>query len=132
MRLAFIYKKDATINAQYRALMPMTMLQKRGHEVVWWGSSEDRLPVERLRDCDLFTPIAPPPQIYSRCWIHFVAAALGSAGTTYDDISAVSQHSPSYERLGGLKGQRDFSRQARAMRMADLVMTASRALAERF
>lgn len=132
MRLAFVYKADAPFNAQYRALMPMTMLAKRGHDVVWWGSSEERLPVEALRTCDLVhTYRAADPELLQGM------QALRQRGVALswdndDDVRSISRHSPNYSSLGGVSGQRDFRQQSRAIRLSDLVTTASQALADAF
>jgi glycosyltransferase involved in cell wall biosynthesis len=49
-----------------------------------------------------------------------------------DDLSAIHRDSPSYKRLGGLQGHRDFAATVRVARRAALVTTPSRVLANRY
>jgi hypothetical protein len=132
MRLAFIYKSDAPFNAQYRALMPMAMMRKRGHEVLWWGSSEEPMPLRQLRKCDLIHiyRAADPGLLKALETLRSDGVAL--SWDNDDDIRSISRHSPSYARLGGLSGQHDFRQQVRAIRLANLVTTTSHALAAAF
>ncbi|HEY1689619.1 MAG TPA: hypothetical protein VGF95_12240 [Solirubrobacteraceae bacterium] len=112
--------------------MPMTMLQARGHEIVWYGSSNDALPIERLRNCDLIHVYrASHPRLVK------ALAALRSNGVAIswdndDDVTAISEHSPSYGRLGGVRGQQEFRQQIRAIKIADLVTTTNATLAQLF
>jgi glycosyltransferase involved in cell wall biosynthesis len=132
VRLAFIYQGDVPFNAQYRALMPMAMLSARGHDVVWWGPAGGRLPLDTLRGCDLIhTYRAADPEVLA------ALAELRGAGVALswdndDHVQAISRHSPSYTRLGGGAGRRDFAHQRRAIALADLVTTTSRHLAAVF
>jgi glycosyltransferase involved in cell wall biosynthesis len=132
VRLAFIYNARSFTNAQYRALMPMAVLKARGHEVVWFGSTDDKLPVERLRACDLIHVYRAADASLLKALASLQADGVVISWDNDDDVTAISEHSPSYRQLGGLKGAQDFQRQTRAIQLADIVTTTSRALASKF
>lgn len=128
MRIGTLY--DPTLpNSRYRCIIPLRALAARGHEVVWPQPGE---PVRWLEGCDLVHMHRQHgPATES------LIAALRRAGVavTYDnddDLAAIPRDSPSYKRLGGLRGHRDFAATARAARRAALVTTPSPVLAERY
>ncbi len=132
MRLGFIYRREAVANAQYRALFPMKALQLRGHQVLWGGCSEERIPADRLRQCDLV-------HVYRSCEPHVLelmdelrAAGVALNWDNDDDLTTLPKESPNYRELGGLIGMRDFAQQKRAIGRVDSVTTTSRALAQRY
>jgi glycosyltransferase involved in cell wall biosynthesis len=49
-----------------------------------------------------------------------------------DDLSAIHRDSPNYERLGGLRGHRDFAATTRVARRSALLTTPSKVLADRY
>jgi glycosyltransferase involved in cell wall biosynthesis len=110
-------------------VIPLRALGERGHEIVWPQPGD---PLGPLRQCDLVHmhrqhgPAA-----------NALVAALRHAGTAVsydndDDLAAIHRDSPSFKRLGGLQGHRDFAATARVARRATLVTTPSRVLADRY
>lgn len=132
MRLALIYHSESAINAQYRALMPMKILRTRGHEIVWCGASTDSISVSLLKSCDVLHVYRATEASVLRALLELREAGVAITWDNDDDIRALSKHSPSYARLGGVAGRRDWQRQMMAMEIADLVTTSSYTLAERF
>lgn len=132
MRLAFIYSAAAPVNAQYRALLPMAMLKARGHDIVWYGSSDERMPIELVRRSDLIHVYrAADPNLLG----HLSALQRDGVAVSWDnddDIRALPKESPSYPRLGGLNGQRDFRQQMHAIQLADTVTTTSHTLVDAY
>lgn len=132
MRLAAIYRGDAGAQAQYRAIFPMSALGARGHDVVWCGSSGDKIPLTCLEQCDLVHIQRACETGTIELLKHLRATGVAICWDNDDDITALPKESPHYRMFGGLTGSRDFTMQARAMRQADVVTTTSRALQQRF
>jgi glycosyltransferase involved in cell wall biosynthesis len=132
MRFGIVYKDEGRINAHYRALMPAKNLISRGHELVWYGTSSQSLPLRELSGCDLV-------HVYRASEPELIAALkrLRGEGVALswdndDDLTILPKDSPSYRKHGGLTATRDFTWQVRAIRLAHLVTTTSSALAEKF
>jgi glycosyltransferase involved in cell wall biosynthesis len=132
MRIGVIYKEEARINAQYRALMPAKTLMRRGHELVCYGPSSDALPMKELSQCDLVHVYraAEPKLIAALKQLREDGVAL--SWDNDDDLTLLPKDSPSYRKMGGLIAERDFVWQMRAIKLAHLVTTSSAALAEKF
>jgi glycosyltransferase involved in cell wall biosynthesis len=129
VRIGTLYD-PALPNSRYRCIIPLRALAQRGHEIVWPQPGADQL--ARLRSCELVHMHRQHGQAAES-----LIAALRRAGVaiTYDnddDLAAIPRDSPSYQRLGGLSGHRDFAASARAARRAALVTTPSPALADRY
>jgi glycosyltransferase involved in cell wall biosynthesis len=128
MRIGTLY--DPTLpNSRYRCVIPLRALAARGHEIVWPAPDGA---VDALRSCDLVHMHRQRgPAIDSLVGsLHHAGVAISYDND--DDLAAIPRDSPSYRRLGGLRGHRDFAATARVARRADLVTTPSRALAERY
>jgi glycosyltransferase involved in cell wall biosynthesis len=128
VRIGTLY--DASLpNSRYRCVIPLRALGERGHEIVW---PQPGAPLGLLRQCDL---VHMHRQYGSAA--DSLVAALRRAGVAIsydndDDLSAIHRDSPSYKRLGGLQGHRDFAATARVARRATVVTTPSQVLADRY
>jgi glycosyltransferase involved in cell wall biosynthesis len=112
--------------------MPMNMLCSRGHEIVWCGASTDSMPVSLLRSCDVVHVYRATEASVLRVLEELHESGVAITWDNDDDVRAISKHSPSYARLGGAAGQRDWQRQVMAMEIADVVTTSSYTLAKSF
>lgn len=132
MQLGCIFPAIAAPNAQYRAVFPMSALQHRKHEIVWCGPVEDKIPVDRLRHCDLVHVYRTAEPAVVELMEELREGGVAVTWDNDDDVTRTPKEAPHYRIVGGLRGARDFAFQKRAMRQADLVTTTSHALAEKF
>src|SRR5205823_9950179 len=130
MRLGVVWYPCS--NAYYRAVDPIAAMERRGHEIVLPPDGNGEIDLKRLAGCDVV-------HVYRRCDAQAREALteLVQAGTpiTYDnddDFTAVPQGAPDYKKLGGLEGQRGFSRSAKMARLAHCFTTTNDLLAEKY
>lgn len=131
MRIAVVMD-DGIVNSAYRAVLPFRALAQRGHDVRWDGKRRDRYDLELLMSCDLVYVHRHYDRPTQR-----MAQAVRDAGVALwwdndDDIRALPRGAPNSDQVGGLRGERIFAGMVRMMRMADLVSTPSRVLAETY
>lgn len=128
MRIGVVW--ESMNNAHYRAIDPMLAMARRGHEVVWPENRQGEADLHRLSRCDVI-------HVYRRCDDSTcrVLAELVSAGRSItwdndDDFTAVPKESPTYSKMGGLRGRQVFSKSVRVAKMAHTVTSPTEALAE--
>jgi glycosyltransferase involved in cell wall biosynthesis len=129
MRLGVAWEPNS--NAYYRAVYPMSAMERRGHEVVW--PRDDGAPeLRRLSGCDAV-------HVY-RWWtpeMYGLLSELVRSGVpiTYDnddDFTATPKESPHYRDAGGLKGQRAFAMSVKVARLASCLTTTTERLGEKY
>lgn len=133
MRLAVICKAQ-TANARYRAILPLSELQRRGHTVCWQGHpSFETLAAGGVPPWDLFhiqQLFAPQDlQIVRRLRAQGVAVTWD----TDDDITAAPKGSATYKELGRKRGMRKlWDRTVEIAQAAHLLTTTNEHLAQRY
>jgi glycosyltransferase involved in cell wall biosynthesis len=130
MRLGVVWFPCA--NAYYRAVDPIMAMARRGHEVVLPPDGDSTIDLERLSECDVV-------HVYRRCEEEsrrqFAELVRRGTPITYDnddDFSALPKQSPNYRELGGLEGQRGFTRTIKVARLARVFTTTNDVLAEKY
>ena len=129
MRLGVVW--EPVTNSYYRAIEPMTAMERRGHEVVW--PAPDGAPdPRRLAGCDVvhvYRRFRPDTQ---RALADLVRGGTPITYDNDDDMTAVPKESPNYKQLGGLNGQRAFGLSVKLARLARRFTTTTEPLAERY
>lgn len=123
---------DASPNAEYRVILPLRELQRRGHRV-------DMYRLEDLRDVRplLEADVVYAWRLYTEAFLR-VARAIAEAGGSLvwdndDDLTSLEVRGRANHKFySGLSGRQHFARMTAVMRCARLVTTPSRALAERY
>lgn len=130
MRLGVVWHPSS--NAHYRAIEPMRAMKRRGHEVVWPANGDGKADLRRLARCDVV-------HVYRRCdeETRRVVAELAGGGIAVtwdndDDFTAVPKESADYRKIGGLAGQRFFTRMVKMARRARLMTTTSELIADKY
>lgn len=130
MRLGVVWHPSS--NAHYRAIEPMRAMKRRGHQVVWPANGDGKADLRRLAGCDVV-------HVYRRCdeETRRVVAELAAGGIAVtwdndDDFTAVPKESADYGKLGGLAGQRVFTKMVRVARRARLMSTTSELIAAKY
>jgi len=118
-------------NANYRAVIPMQAMAKRGHALVWPGA-DGRADAKHLAGCDLVFVYRRAAEDMQR-----LLARLASSGTPIvydndDDFTTVPVESPDYRRVGGEAGRKIFELTVRAAKLARCFTTTTPALADRY
>ncbi|HEX4806982.1 MAG TPA: hypothetical protein VFU94_13880, partial [Conexibacter sp.] len=134
MRLGAVYI-NGQVNAFYRMYLPMTAMQRRGHEIVEVLQERGTpLPVERLVDCDLVHIHRLLLMDDDDDSVERLRAAGVAVGFDDDDNTGVAP--PELERFvaeGSLpRAKRDFERLLARVAGVDLVTTPSDDLADCF
>jgi glycosyltransferase involved in cell wall biosynthesis len=134
MRIGVVVQ-DRNPNPQYRALLPMEELSRRGHLVgtaVLDGTFDRLPPADAFLDFDVvyFWRLFEEP-------VRRIAHRLRDAGVAViwdndDNIAAVPRGVPNYRFHGGMIGQREWGEMRSMMKLADAVTTPSPHLAERY
>jgi glycosyltransferase involved in cell wall biosynthesis len=129
VRIACVFE-DGTVNARYRALLPLQALAARGHSVVWPRVASVTLRAYDVPSCDVvlmhrcFYP--PHVELVQRLRERRIAVVWDND----DDFSSL----PKLSRLGTRRSRRehkqDFERSIEVARLADLVTTPSARIAE--
>ncbi|MGH2763370.1 MAG: glycosyltransferase [Thermoleophilaceae bacterium] len=107
-------------------------MKRRGHQVVWPANGDGKAELRRLARCDLV-------HVYRRCdeETRRVVAELARGGIAItwdndDDFTAVPKESANYRKLGGLAGQRIFTKMVKVARRARLMTTTSELIAAKY
>jgi glycosyltransferase involved in cell wall biosynthesis len=128
VRIGTLY--DATLpNSRYRCIIPLRALAERGHEIVWPA------PGRRTNDfmgCDVVHVHREHGPAIESLVAELRRRRVAVTYDNDDDLGAIPRDSPSYQRLGGLRGHRDFAATVRVARRAAVVTTPSPILAERY
>lgn len=134
MKLGAVYGADS-VNALYRVVMPMMMLEQRGHEIVSVVQERGRrLPIEALADCDLVQThrlwlVSDEDDTVQRLRRQGVLVSLDDD----DDSAAAPDELEAFVEEGSLElARRDFARLLARAPEVDLVTTPSDAIADRF
>jgi hypothetical protein len=131
MRLAVALQD--TINARYRALLPLRQLARLGHKVHW---PED--PTFRALEAGDTSPGWDALHVQQICNDEAIEkmrrlrqAGIAVVWDTDDDISAVKRGTQAWDRLGGRRNmRRTFKQSVEAAQTAHLVTTTSEQLAQ--
>jgi glycosyltransferase involved in cell wall biosynthesis len=123
---------DISSGCYYRAIEPMRMMEKRGHEIVWPSTSKGRPELARLSSCDLV-------HVFRR-WtpeVRRILESLGQRGIaitwdTDDDLSAIPRESPLFKEAGGINGQRIHNETIKVAKLANVVTTTNEVLAQKY
>lgn len=122
--------KSAASN--YRAVLPLKEMERRGHEVVWPRDPTTGFDPTRLVGCELV-------HVYRRFTpdTRQAIARLRRAGAAVtwdndDDYTNVPKEAPAYKKAGGLGGRKMFGEQLKMCRLADTVTVPTQTLAERY
>jgi glycosyltransferase involved in cell wall biosynthesis len=133
MKLGFIMEPEAS-NSNYRVLMPMLALERRGHSVVWPSSVKAGAPLQALMGCDLVHCFRRPDRIAD-------LRALSARGVAVsfdndDDLRAIDLSSGSGRKASSGRGRMEnvkkFTDMMKIARFADLTSTPSEVLAETY
>jgi glycosyltransferase involved in cell wall biosynthesis len=128
MRIGTLYDPSLP-NSRYRCVIPLRALEERGHEIAW---PQPDAYADLLAQCDLVHMHRQHGSATDSLVAGLRRARVAISYDNDDDLSAIHRDSPSYRRLGGLQGHRDFAATVRVARRAALVTTPSRVLADRY
>ncbi len=116
----------------YRALLPLSEMERRGHEVIWPRDFAAGFDPARLGGCEIV-------HVYRRFTpdTRQAIAQLRRAGAAVtwdndDDYTNVPKEAPVYKKAGGLGGRKMFGEQLKMCRLADTVTVPTQTLAERY
>jgi glycosyltransferase involved in cell wall biosynthesis len=130
MRLGGVWLSNA--NANYRAIDPLKMMERRGHAVRWPRDPEGTPDVRSLVDCDVV-------HVYRRAddEIRSLVGELVRRGIplTYDnddDFTATPKQSPDFKKTGGYLGQGYFAATVKVARAARQMTTTSSVMADKY
>ncbi len=133
MKLGYFLEPGAS-NSNYRVIMPMLALERRGHDVMWASKLTEDVPLRMLLQCDLvhcFRRLDRAGDL-KRLAAHGVAISFDND----DDLRAIDMSSDSGRRKSGTRGRfenmKKFSDMVGVARSADLMTTPSATLAEAF
>lgn len=123
--------RPESVNANYRAQIPMVALQGRRHDVNI-ESAYSIVDAARLADRDVVH--------FCRLWevpFQRLAVALRRRGVAVtwdsdDDLTSIPRGNPGYRRTGGFRGQKVFADMTAMMRLANVVTTPTEVLADLF
>jgi glycosyltransferase involved in cell wall biosynthesis len=118
---------ESNLNANYRTLIPLRALERRGHEVVWPSSAETDAPMRDLLSCDVV-------HCYRRLDRFEDLRRLSQRGVAIvfdnDDNHAAAEVSEGGAGAAGARYNRKVFRDVlKAARLADVTTTPSRELA---
>src|SRR5436309_2908015 len=104
MRLGAVWVPNSA--AHYRAVEPLRAMERRGHQVVWPPDAEGKPEPRQLAGCDVVHVYRraedPARQVLEQLAVRGVRITYDND----DDFTVMPKESPSYLKLGGLKGQR--------------------------
>ncbi|MGA2455064.1 MAG: hypothetical protein ABSG93_16255 [Solirubrobacteraceae bacterium] len=134
MKLGFILEPEAP-NSNYRVILPMRALERRGHTVVWPSSIDDDIPLRALLNCDLVHCFRRLDRIRDLKQLSSRGVAISFDNDDY--LAAIDISSTDSGRtVSGAKGRfmnvRKFTDILKVTRFADLTTTPSEALAARY
>jgi glycosyltransferase involved in cell wall biosynthesis len=119
-------------NSNYRALEPLKVMERRGHEIMWPRDPAGNPDMRVLMDCDVVhlyrradDEIRP---LLAQLVLHGVALTYDND----DDFTATPKHSPNFKDTGGYRGQRYFAATVKVARMAKWMTTTSPVLADKY
>jgi hypothetical protein len=134
VRLGVIIEPEAA-NSNYRVIIPMRALERRGHTVIWPSDLAHDLPNRVLADCDLVHCFRRPDRLQDlkRLSQNGVAVSFDND----DDLTATDRSSTANGDVitgarGRLSNARKFGSMLKIARFADLTTTPSETLAEKY
>jgi hypothetical protein len=119
------------VNTTYRVVAPMQALARRGHAVYVDESDDIRRP-EALAEFDVVLLWRRYGDGIERLARQLADAGVGIVWDNDDDIAAIPRSHPGYRTQGGVHGHRVLTSMTRMMRIAHVVTTPSRTLADRY
>ncbi len=133
MKLGFILEPDAP-NSNYRAIMPMLALERRGHDVVWPADIGRDVPLPALMGCDLVHCFRRPDRTPDLR--RLAASGVAVSFDNDDDLRGIDVSVDAKRRLSGGRGRfqnvKKFSDMLNVARFAELTTTPSATLAEAY
>lgn len=130
MRLGAAWLVNA--NANYRAIDPLKVMERRGHEVLWPRDPEANPDVRRLLDCDVVHVYRRADDEIRPLLGELVRHGIAITYDNDDDFTATPKHSPNYKHMGGYTGQRYFAATVKVARAARWMTTTNAALAQKY
>jgi hypothetical protein len=135
MKLGFIMER--ALNSNYRVLIPMTGLERRGHTIVWPRDANHDVPIGALSDCDLVHCFRRLDRFGDLKQL--AARGVAISFDNDDDLSATdisSEGGNSRQIVRGARGQlenmKKFSNILKIASFAHLATTPSKVLAEKY
>jgi len=130
MRIAMLSSPDL-VNSNYRAYQPMSILTRRGHEVIH-NRSERPITPQELHEVDaVFLHRIATPEI-QRVVRGAREAGVGIVWDNDDNVAAVPRSNPLYAKYGGFKSREMLAGVTQMVRLADVSTTPSAVLAEQY
>ncbi|HVE68928.1 MAG TPA: hypothetical protein VNB64_10145 [Solirubrobacteraceae bacterium] len=129
MRLGVLFEPNSA--AFYRALEPMSAMERRGHEVLW-ADEEGRMPAGRLATCDVVHVYRCADDPTRRLLGELSRAGIAVTYDNDDDFTGVPRESPDYPKVGGAKGRRIHAMTVEAARLARVFTTTTGVLADKY
>jgi hypothetical protein len=134
MKLGFILEPKAP-NSNYRVILPMRALERRGHAVIWPSNLESDVPLGALLGCDLvhcFRRLDRTRDL-KQLAAHGVAVSFDNDDyLAAIDVSSTSSGGTVAGSRGRLMNARKFADILKLVRFADLATTPSDELAARY
>jgi len=134
VKLGFILEPEAP-NSNYRVILPMRALERRGHEVIWPSSIKDDVPAGALLQCDLVHCFRRLDRIQDLKQLSSRGVAISfdnDDDLAATDISSTSSGGTVSGARGRFQNIRKFADILKVTRFADLTTTPSEALAARY
>jgi hypothetical protein len=131
MRIAFL-ADPASPNGWYRGIGPMIALAQRGHEVRQVWPSADVFRPELVKGCDVLHIHRQHDERALRIVRHAHDNGIAIVWDNDDDMRAIPRNNAYHREYGGLSGARIEGAIKRVLSVAQLVMTPSAVLAEKF
>ncbi|MGI8633053.1 MAG: hypothetical protein ACR2NA_10995 [Solirubrobacterales bacterium] len=130
MRIGAVYNPHLP-NSQYRCVIPLRALERRGHEVLWPADTVGQDRIDRLLDCDL----VHMHRQYGPATLAVVPllrrSGVAVSWDNDDDLAAVPVESPHHEAFSGTRGAEIEGAWRRIVTRASVVTTTTARLAER-
>jgi hypothetical protein len=130
MRIAMLSNPEL-VNSNYRAYQPMMMLRRQGHDVRFNRRDQPMPPQELLAVDAVFVHRIATPEM-QELMRGVREAGVGIVWDNDDNVAAVPRSNPLYSRFGGFKSREMLAGVTQMVRIADVVTTPSRVLAEQY
>lgn len=119
-------------NANYRAVLPLRELERRGHTVLWPKGRPSTLDVHDLSGCDVVHVYRGANRTTRKALARLAAAGVPIVYDNDDDFGSVPAESPLYGSTGRRKGKLIFKETVEAARLAKCFSTPSKVLAGKY
>ncbi|HEY6781388.1 MAG TPA: hypothetical protein VI111_10560, partial [Thermoleophilaceae bacterium] len=116
----------------YRAIYPLRMLEKRGHEILWPPEPEGSHSLQTLLRCDVVLVYRRADDATRAQLERLTARGIPIVWDNDDDLAKLPKEDPDYAKAGGIHGQRIHHRTVKAARLAHTVTTTTHTLADKY